>query len=414
MTKKNILKTMCIFLLATSIIFLSTGAMGNISEVQLPMKAVWLNTENTPVQPRQVNPLGEIWIHFDDGINHDGIGMGGGGTWEGAIRMTPGELRYYENWKIVVVKWYHFVLPGGNTNNSGNIKIYSQGEPNLPGSLLTSEPYTVTKKGWCEIPLSNPVTISGQEDVWVSNEITHMGGEYPLGVDAGPAIVTKGDWIYSASQGWLEMRIMGMNYNWNMQVLLVGGEDHEPPITTCNLSGEQKDDVYISNVNITLKAIDYLTGVNRTMYKIDNNEWQTYLDPVIVAENGDHILYYYSVDNAGNIETAKNTTFTIQHPLPPLPPIIITVHSGLGVLATIKNNGTTNLTNVTWTITLDGKLVFFGKTKTDTIATLDAEKSITVRDFVLGFGKTGINVKAGEVEVNATGKVILFFVTGVK
>jgi len=409
--RKNILKTICILLLATSIVFSSTVAIGNISEVQSSMKAVWLSTGCTPVQSKQVDTLGEVWIHFDDGTNYDGIGMGGGGTWEGAIRMTPGELRFYPNWKIVVVKWYHFVLPGGSTIHSGNIKIYSQGEPNLPGSLLTTEPYTVTSEGWCEIPLSNPVTISGDEDIWVSNEITHMGGEYPLGVDAGPAIATKGDWIYSASSGWKEMRIMGLNYNWNIQVLLVGGEDHEPPITTCNLSGEQEDDVYISDVTITLKAIDYLTGVNRTMYKIDDNEWQTYLDPVIVAEDGDHILYYYSVDNVGNVETTKNTTFTIQYPVPP---INITVKGGLGVSTTIENTGTTNLTNVTWTITLDGKLIFVGKTKTDTIATLDAGKSVTVKDFVLGFGKTGINVKAGAAEINATGKVILFFVIGVK
>jgi uncharacterized membrane protein len=147
------------------------------------------------------------------------------------------------------------------------------------------------------------------------------------------------------------------------------------------------------------------------MYKIDDNEWQTYLDPVIVAEDGDHILYYYSVDNVGNVEATKNTTFTIQYPVPP---INITVKGGLGVSTTIENTGTTNLTNVTWTITLDGKLIFVGKTKTDTIATLDAGKSVTVKDFVLGFGKTGINVKAGAAEINATGKVILFFVIGVK
>jgi len=37
-----------------------------------------------------------------------------------------------------------------------------------------------------------------------------------------------------------------------------------------------------------------------------------------------------------------------------------------------------------------------------------------VRDFVFGFGKTGIAVNAGTAAANAAGTVILFFVIGVK
>jgi hypothetical protein len=36
-----------------------------------------------------------------------------------------------------------------------------------------------------------------------------------------------------------------------------------------------------------------------------------------------------------------------------------------------------------------------------------------VEDFVIGFGKTGINVNIGTVEASATGTAILFFVIGV-
>lgn len=97
-----------------------------------------------------------------------------------------------------------------------------------------------------------------------------------------------------------------------------------------------------------------------------------------------------------------------------IPAIEITIQGGLGVSATIKNTGTTDLTDVNWNITLDGKLIFMGKNKVGTIDSLAAGESKTVRDFVLGFGKTGITATVGTTTQNTTATVILFFVVGVE
>jgi hypothetical protein len=86
----------------------------------------------------------------------------------------------------------------------------------------------------------------------------------------------------------------------------------------------------------------------------------------------------------------------------------------LGVSATITNTGTTDLINLDWTITLDGTMILFGKTKSRTIPSLPAGEEVTVNDFVLGFGKTGITMQVEAAEANATGTVLLFFVVGVK
>jgi len=309
---KCTLKEVSVLLIAVVVISSSTVAMANMSKEQSSSKAMWLTTGYTSIQPRQPDTLDEHWIHFDDGINNDAIGMGGGGTWEGAIRMTPGELKDYEGWKLVVVKWYHYVVEGTSETHSGNIKIYECGDLTEPGDLITSEPYTVTGEGWFEILLSNPVTIAGDEDVWVSVEVTHGGGENPLGVDVGPSVPTKGDWIYGPGTGWIEMRIMGLDYNWNIHALIVGGEDNEPPITTCILDGEMEGDVYVTDVTVTLEAIDYLSGVNYTMYKLDEGEWTEHEDSFVVSDDGEHTFYYYSVDNAGNVEEEKSCTFTIE------------------------------------------------------------------------------------------------------
>jgi hypothetical protein len=95
-------------------------------------------------------------------------------------------------------------------------------------------------------------------------------------------------------------------------------------------------------------------------------------------------------------------------------PIELTIKGGFGVSVIIYNNGTTNLTNLTWTITLDGNRIFFGQTKTGSIPTLAPWASIIVRDLIVfGIGKTGITAKVEDTEANAIGTIFLFFVIGV-
>ncbi len=71
-------------------------------------------------------------------------------------------------------------------------------------------------------------------------------------------------------------------------------EDTTPPVTTCTITGENP-------VTITLTVTDDVSGVNYTMYKIDDGAFATYTAPVVVTEAGDHVVYFYSVDNAGNV-----------------------------------------------------------------------------------------------------------------
>ena len=96
------------------------------------------------------------------------------------------------------------------------------------------------------------------------------------------------------------------------------------------------------------------------------------------------------------------------------PTLSITITGGFGVSATIKNIGTTDVTNIDYTINLDGKLIFFGKSKNGTIATLAAGEETTVKDIAIGFGSTGIAITADDTSANATGVIFLFIVFGVK
>ena len=176
--------------------------------------------------------------------------------------------------------------------------------------------------------------------------------------------------------------------------------DDTPPDTTCTITGTYEK-------TVTLNATDDFTGVHFTNYRIDDDAWTNYTTPFIVSEVGDHIIYFYSVDNVGNIENEKNQTFSVESP------IILSITGGFGVSATIKNAGAINVTNVDWTIALDGKLIFFGKTKSGTIDTLAAGAEVILKDFVVGLGKTGITINAGASSASASGIVFLFFVSKV-
>ncbi len=198
----------------------------------------------------------------------------------------------------------------------------------------------------------------------------------------------------------------------NFQLFGGGAVDDTPPVTTAALEGDMNGSVYISDVTVILTATDDNSGVNYTMYKIDDGAWTTYNEaaPFVVTGNGDHVVAFYSVDNAGNIETQKTVEFTIQYPVT----IAITIKGGFGVSAVIKNTGTSDVTDVDWTIALDGKMIFVGKNKSGMIDSLAPGESATVKDFVIGFGKTGIAVTAGAESANASGTALLFFVIGVK
>jgi len=100
-----------------------------------------------------------------------------------------------------------------------------------------------------------------------------------------------------------------------------------------------------------------------------------------------------TVTDAASGTATDTAVATIIAPQPELE--ITTITGGLGVKAVVKNIGAGDATNVDWTITLDGKLVFLGKSSTGSVATIasGAETSIKAK-FILGFGKTNIVVSA--------------------
>ena len=187
---------------------------------------------------------------------------------------------------------------------------------------------------------------------------------------------------------------------------IIPAEDKLPPITTCELSGDLQGEEYYGEVMVTLSAIDDLSGVNYTLVSIDNGSYVEYQDPFVIADFGSHVIRFYSVDFAGNVENVKQCSFIN------ICPLTIDVRGGLfGARITITNIGSINLTDVNWTIIIEGGLVLIGSESSGNIDEIGAGTSVTIKtNLVLGIGKISIKAEAGCAEVSTDGIIFLFLV----
>lgn len=89
--------------------------------------------------------------------------------------------------------------------------------------------------------------------------------------------------------------------------------DTTSPATTIGLTGTTtSDSTYAGSASFTLSASDGGSGVNSTYYRIDSSAWIRYSGAVTVTNGGPHLVQYYSVDLAGNVEATKSRAFTIE------------------------------------------------------------------------------------------------------
>jgi hypothetical protein len=95
---------------------------------------------------------------------------------------------------------------------------------------------------------------------------------------------------------------------------------------------------------------------------------------------------------------------------------ITTIKGPIGVTAIINNSGDAAATNVQYNIDVNGKLIFFGKHKSDNLtAEIKPGETAKINSFVLGFGKAValVNVSCFEgssATANKNITVLLFFV----
>ena len=107
-----------------------------------------------------------------------------------AARFTPDELEAYNFWTLDRV-----VFAVSDNQVSGisayTVKVWKCGELVLgaydPGVLVCSQemsgPPALDENGWATVELDSPVTVEGNEELWIGIEFTDYGDEcYPIKV----------------------------------------------------------------------------------------------------------------------------------------------------------------------------------------------------------------------------------------
>jgi hypothetical protein len=104
--------------------------------------------------------------------------------------------------------------------------------------------------------------------------------------------------------------------------------DKIAPSTLHSISGTAgTNSWYTSSVTVTLVAGDSASGVASIHYQLGSGGWQTYGSSFVYSTEGDHLLEYYSTDNAGNDESIKNTPIRIDTSNP-ISNIVVTGSAG--------------------------------------------------------------------------------------
>jgi hypothetical protein len=147
-------------------------------------------------------------IRWDDGINNDGIGLTGGGTFQVAAKFTNDQLGEYDGLYLTDVD----IFPRSATADF-IMKVWT-GPTGT--QVLLSQPITVVAEEWNTITLDTPIEIDASQDIYIGYETTHGEGEFPAGCDAGPAVATYGDLIAIGGDAWEPMSALGLDYNWNI------------------------------------------------------------------------------------------------------------------------------------------------------------------------------------------------------
>ncbi|MFW9801684.1 MAG: tandem-95 repeat protein, partial [Candidatus Thorarchaeota archaeon] len=137
----------------------------------------------------------------------------------------------------------------------------------------------------------------------------------------GMVVLSPNGWLnYTPDAAWCGVDTFtyyvfdGREYS-NIALVTITVIDVKPPVTTIQFTGvEGEHGWYHSDVEVTLTATDDASGVASTVYSLDGSTWIPYSGPFVLTNSGEVTVYYYSTDNAGNVEEVKSATIKICKP----------------------------------------------------------------------------------------------------
>jgi hypothetical protein len=196
------------------------------------------------------------WLTYSSDVNADAIGLTTGGNMEVAAKWAPAGVNSilpYVGMNITSVKFW--------PNQAGvtyTIKIYTGAAGNNVYSQVVTNPVI---GAWNEVILTTPFTIPSGSYVWVGYLCPHAAGEFPAGLDAGPAIAGFGD-MYRTGTSWsslFDASAGATDANWNIQAYVTDATGRAVMITPPTTRNDReitayrvyRDDAQIAEVAAT-------------------------------------------------------------------------------------------------------------------------------------------------------------------
>jgi hypothetical protein len=227
------------------------------------------------------------WIYWDDGTNHDAVGMQGGGTFLVATRFTPGQLWQYTGASLTRIRMFPY-----GPNGTLTIKVWAGHNANSLALLHTQAVSSYVSGQWNEFTLTTPIFITGNYELWIGYEVTHTETDYVAGCDNGPAIAGYGDMISLDGIVWESMSTAyGLNYNWNLQGFIESFGSAAAYIGATNEAGDSIPG-YRNSGNLSKRELLGYEIYREEVYVATTQEL-SYFDPC--SEMGIHLSLSYGV-----------------------------------------------------------------------------------------------------------------------
>lgn len=165
---------------------------------------------------------GGEWLNYS-GEKDDSVGLTSGGTMHVAARYAPAGLTDYAGMSIHALK----VWPAQPATYVA--KVWTGGSATVPGPEAVAQPFTPAELDvYNTVVLTEPVLVTGSEELWFGYSAEHSGGNYPCGVDAGPAVNGFGNMVEFGGT-WQTLLSAGLDGNWCIQGYVGWGAPTDAP-----------------------------------------------------------------------------------------------------------------------------------------------------------------------------------------
>ena len=170
------------------------------------------NVMNAGVGFGAATPMTRDWYYYDNGVNEDAIGTGGGNFWWG-IMLPAGS---YDGTSLTKVAAYDYM------SMTGTASIYQGGTSAPAGSALASVNVTFTESNdFVEFTFAEPVTLDPAQNVWVVF-YNGSGATYPAAVCANTGDA-NGRWVSLDGTTWEDMATYDLNYTFMIRAFIEAG-----------------------------------------------------------------------------------------------------------------------------------------------------------------------------------------------